>query len=876
MQKNIKLFHKNLTDKEMKRLFLLLAFLVPAFSILISFIKLGIRPFGGNSLLGMDLWSQYFPMLRHQVESRRDLAASLFSWDGALGTDIFVQNAYYCNSPFNWLLLLSPLKYLVDALDYLILFKFGLAGLSFALYCKYHFKIQNWATVACSTAYALCSYSLAFISQVMWFDAVLFFPLILLGFEMLMKEKKSALYCIMLALTMYSSFYISFSICLFLILYFFVYSLENIRELKFRGIFFGGVRFSVYSLLAAGMAAFVLLPVYFGLSRTIASDIPAPTTPELYHSVLDVLRKMLVDTPASLQFDVPNIYSTVFVFLVLPLFLLNKKIHWMRKLVYMLLTVFLYFSMNLNFLDYVWHGFHFPNQLPGRWTFIFSFVLILMIVEVLLKFDGIQMPALCVSILLAIALYVLLIFTDADDELSTVGKIMSIIFIALYAISLIMLVRFRDDHYAKTVSLLLSVCLIVECFTNATLVLYGSTEVGTVSTYTMYDDDMKHFKEEYLEKDESFQRAEVYYNWTFDHCQLFGIKGLTYYSSTMDGDAYEFFRQLGYRVYAKNVSTVYNPYSPVLNSIFSVKYIADLAMQMDPNYLVKKGEYENLDILVNEKVLPPVFAASERVLTWEPRNGDSPYDAQNRFFSAIVGKEINVYQKLPSPEIKTENATISSVPGAWDTETYRRINKDEPVKVQYRFTVDRDGPVYLCQNYKQGDMTISANGKDVITVLYREPMKYLGNLKKGDTVEISVETSGVNIGTCALALYSFDKKGFEAEFNKLFDTRTRAVESKNGLTCTVVNEKEQLMFTSVPAASMTCLVDDEEVEINQIGQYLAAIRVPEGEHTIRFVYRPKGLNLGIGISCACLLIFAGLQVGKEVSSRKKKKESESE
>ncbi|MCK9350692.1 MAG: YfhO family protein, partial [Clostridiales bacterium] len=35
-----------------------------------------------------------------------------------------------------------------------------------------------------------------------------------------------------------------------------------------------------------------------------------------------------------------------------------------------------YFSFNLNILDYLWHGFHFPNQLPARQSFLFIFVLL--------------------------------------------------------------------------------------------------------------------------------------------------------------------------------------------------------------------------------------------------------------------------------------------------------------------------------------------------------------------------------------------------------------------------------------------------------------------------------------------------------------------
>ena len=42
------------------------------------------------------------------------------------------------------------------------------------------------------------------------------------------------------------------------------------------------------------------------------------------------------------------------------------------------------FSCNVNFLDYIWHGFHYPNSLPNRFTFIYIFILLTMCYEVFL------------------------------------------------------------------------------------------------------------------------------------------------------------------------------------------------------------------------------------------------------------------------------------------------------------------------------------------------------------------------------------------------------------------------------------------------------------------------------------------------------------
>ena len=46
--------------------------------------------------------------------------------------------------------------------------------------------------------------------NIMWLDCIVLFPLILLGLEQLVREKKGLLYCISLALSILSNYYISY------------------------------------------------------------------------------------------------------------------------------------------------------------------------------------------------------------------------------------------------------------------------------------------------------------------------------------------------------------------------------------------------------------------------------------------------------------------------------------------------------------------------------------------------------------------------------------------------------------------------------------------------------------------------------------------
>ena len=51
----------------------------------------------------------------------------------------------------------------------------------------------------------------------MWLDCILLFPLIMLGLERLVHEKKGILYCVSLGVSILSNYYISIMICLFMV-----------------------------------------------------------------------------------------------------------------------------------------------------------------------------------------------------------------------------------------------------------------------------------------------------------------------------------------------------------------------------------------------------------------------------------------------------------------------------------------------------------------------------------------------------------------------------------------------------------------------------------------------------------------------------------
>src|SRR5699024_4710170 len=107
-------------------------------------------------------------------------------------------------------------------------------------------KTNDFGAAFFGIFYALSGYMAAYSWNIMWLDCLLLFPLIVLGLERLVREKKCFLYCITLGLSILSNYYISIMICIFMVLYFMALL---ILEKKEKASWYGGAaaRFTVFS-----------------------------------------------------------------------------------------------------------------------------------------------------------------------------------------------------------------------------------------------------------------------------------------------------------------------------------------------------------------------------------------------------------------------------------------------------------------------------------------------------------------------------------------------------------------------------------------------------------------------------------------------------
>ena len=256
----------------------------------VVFIVQKITPFGHNTITLIDSLHQYVPFYAEYVDKLKHEGSLFYTWNLALGSNFMSLSSYYLSSPFNYLLLLFKKEHIVTGACLIIALKIALSGTTMAYYLanknRRRKSDNSFYIIALAMCYALSNYVVGYNWCTMWMDVIMIFPLIMLGFERLMRDKNPKLYTLTLFYALYCNYYIGFIVCLFLVLWFILYNHKNIKKF-----FFDGIRFGVCSLLAGGMAAFLLLPAYFGIMSTAAGDMKLPKW-EWYGNIFNLLKSI--------------------------------------------------------------------------------------------------------------------------------------------------------------------------------------------------------------------------------------------------------------------------------------------------------------------------------------------------------------------------------------------------------------------------------------------------------------------------------------------------------------------------------------------------------------------------------------------------------
>ena len=821
-----------------RRLPLFAAFLIPLLISVIICIDHEVYPFGERCLLQVDMYHQYCPFFTEFVDKLRSGESLMYSWTIGLGADFVSLFAYYLASPLNWLILLCPKGYVIEFMSILMIVRISLCGLTFAYYLKKHFHTNHPAIAVFGTAYALSAFMAAYAWNVMWTDCLVLAPLIILGVEQLVKEKKVTLYYVTLAVSILSNYYISIMICIFLVFYFLILLLEQ-KEGKIGAC----LRFGWYSLLAGGTGAVLLIPEAIILGESGSQGISFPSAMEWYFNLIAELGRhcILVETYTGRD-HWPNLYSGVFTLFLILLYVMNRGISWKKKVPRILMLAFMTVSFANNMLDFIWHGLHFPDSLPGRQSFLYSFLLLVLCFETFLHLRENRWYQVVVALVLDSAfLYAAYRLSDSE-MIGSDSFFVTAVFIAVYAV-LLLIWYAGKQKVREYIFLITSIVVIAELTVNFDMIgLDTVNRTSYVKDWKDYENVLNQAKEQ--ERKNSavyFYRTEEMERRTKNDAALSGYYSATQFSSLMNINVSHIYQDLGMEG-GKNFYCI-NGASPLISSMLSLKYvIADNALEEGPLRTLVASSGDTY-LYENKYSLPLGFMVDERVAElWDYKNGGGVSN-QNEL-AYLLGAEEQMLSAVPA-ESETGISTISVPEDGYYFAAYSSVTSD---------TLEEE-----VSDGRTKSFTKASHGY----------ILDLGYAKAGDVIKIK----NSNEERVDITAYKLDMEALDTAYQTL-DSQTMELTSFSDrrITGTIdVKKAGDLVFSIAKEDGWNVYVDGKEINPEIFAEAFISIPLEEGTHDIELCYTTPGLKMGAGISLGCVLLFLfSLAVVKKFTAAGKK------
>ena len=853
--------------------FRLLSFLIPLLLFYLVFIIRKIYPFGNGTVLVLDLNAQYvyfFEALRDAIFGENSL---IYSFERAMSGEFLGILAYYLASPLSFIVALFPKGNIQEAILLIILAKCGLCGLNANIYLTKTRKLSEVGALIFSNCYALSAYGIIYSSNTMWIDCMYLLPLIMLGIETLIRERKYLLYTISLAVALISSYYIGYMICIFSVVYFIAYYLyctpeergESLEKLHFIK---SGLRFSLFSIISAAMASPMLLTALHSLSFGKDEFSNPKWAFTVKTEFLDIFTKLLPASYDTIRPEgMPFIYCSVLCVILAVIYFMIPTISSRKKASMGTVAAILAISFCGSTIDLVWHGFQFPNWLNFRYSFIFTFIMIVIAADAFTRLKDVNPSVITGTVMVFIVLCAVLQKFEYErlNEFAVIWAGVGCAIAALIGI------RAAIKHPgAGSVALL---CLtLAELLGNAISGIYMlDDDVGYTkhSYYTEFADKYLSDAEYMKENDPTFYRSENLAMRKVNDNYAIGLNGLSGSTSTLNKKVIDYLAEMGYS--SRSNHSNYSDTNIVGDSLLGIKYIlSDGKKVVEPKYkLIYTDPDDSTVIYQNPYALPLAYTVNSDYTSFDFKSASNPFELMNIMCGSMLdGKSTANIFRSNKYQVSLENAEKSSNSLR---DTYKKTKTSKSARVNFTVTAERDGVMYaffpVTNGYRK-KTNIKYNGTEVKNYFLTDKhgILCLGTHKKGDvvTVSLSLEEDSLILDQSEY-FYVLDDKTFSQTMQKLSEGSAKLdskySETKFSGKISVDNGRNTFMVTMPYDKNIRIYANGKRYETFEVAGIFTGISLEDGEYDFVVKYVSEELNLGLilaffGIAALVLYIYA--------------------
>lgn len=844
------------------------------------------NPILGGVLYGGDLPNQYlsfFQYYRHLV--LENWASAGYTFSNGLGGDMAGNIAYYVLSPLNFIVFLFPANKINIAVYVIILFKLGLMSGTFTwLILKwFNFKYQAYA-IFLGIAYSLSGYSVAYAGNVMWFDGLISLPLITYALVRGIKINKWLTYSILLACAIIFNYYIGYMICIFMVIIFLAYTINNFKDIKL--FFHQFLNFAISSIISGLISAIVLLPTLFNLSsnKLAQSDFNSDFNIKLLITGGKTVSRLFIGDTYN---DWPPIFVGTLAAIIFIIYFIDSRNSVKARITNLIIGIIFVLSIIVRPLYLFWHGGQQTIAYPYRFSFLIVFWILLLVAKEL-SYQNFKKKDRIIATTIYLLLSLMTVYIRRRIGPNNFYEWIAVALVLLFGL----LIYFSNKNFVRIILILVG---LVELSGNA---YTGLSHLGMKSDY--YPKYVAENSEVISKIPAADKTGRIAKNYELNNDRgegyTFNYRGVEEFSSNNDSRISSLMTDLGFSTF--RYFYYYQTGTVVTDAIFNVKSFISSSLtnqSISPEYvnyglrddlktrpvILKQGD----KTVYRNETLPFAFAGNlSNKLKFKDEN---PVYNQNLVLNSLTQSKSNVLDySNKKARITTNNLSVK-----YGTVKYHVIKKHKKITKrteQKYFTIkryDKERPGTMSFTYDNlkpnqvGYIRFSKNLMQLVLALnnyqwnknpdYRPPFSVTINGKQVQLQEYTDQLIGVQAdknGKVDIKM-TVDGKGgkfilkypkfVNIDFSALHDKVKKAHEREMKFTSfedgyvagKVKINKNQNLVTTIPySKGWQVKVDGKPVKINRTLGVFIGLKMKPGTHQITLKYRTPGVLVGALLS----------------------------
>lgn len=861
---------------------------------------------GKGFIWRIDGKSQYLPYMEYTADYLRDMmkrfsqgnfTIKMYDFSIGMGEDV---RAVVRIHPTEFLAAFFKTSQLEKLYNYLMIFRFWLAGLSFFAYCRYR-GISRRNTLVASFTYIFSGYGINLATRHPIFHSpVIFFPLLLIAMDRLIEKKGSLFFTFMVALSLSTNYYFLYMTTIALGFYALVRFASIYKENKLKEFAIMMGKIIAFYLIGVGIGAVFFLPTVI---RALGSERVGSVKTmlrSLYSYSNDQYYKLFASTITGhfALYDIYLAFASIFIPAVIILFLRRFKEHLGLKILILIETV----ALLLPAAGLAMSAF---STVTNRWIYVVAMTAAYTIAVTLddfLRIRFLQMLAILGTVVLYA--FTCLFLTKKTEHILDLKLSFLILVITVF-----LLLFIKATHYVTKNQLVMAMLLLTTISLTAHGVyLYGNPidpfseeflETGKEAREFFEKDEFKKFEEKGESSNNDFYRIDLatqrdYYE---NMGVLFDYNGTAIYNSVINANLVNSMVDLD----SIGISAVHRIYNldgrTALEALGCVKYYQVAAGNNlgVPYGFVRNEAMSNDDFWVYEnKHLLNIGYAYKNIMDISDYEDLSPLEKQQAMLKTAVidTKDAKVKpntHEVDTGEILVRKAKISKVDESLksgdnyiefiNTEGNHGLimsytQKDEEKVPGFSITFHRKKgyEIYLKledfdTNIQRAKFFVSNNRFNKLLIVRNTTDNY--SLGRNDYYVNLGYSQGYGDETVRLQFY--DRADYTIKDIKLYyvpmasykeDLKTMSqgdlenvALSDNTIRGTVQTDQDEVLVLSVPyAKGWTAKLDGKVTAIFKANGALSAIKIPAGSHKLIMTYETPGLKLGALISLFSLVL----------------------